>query len=90
MIFTHVDVSELAPPEPMSVILSALAQALKAGDISEQCVVVKHRRQPFPLYERLLAAGWAYHCQVHSSEEISLYIYRQTAQKTFDYYLTTI
>lgn len=74
-----VDVSELVPPEPMTVILTALA-ALK----QEQCLLVTHRRQPFPLYERLVKACWAYHCQVHNDENISLFIYRQAEQFLFE------
>ena len=54
MEFVAVDVSELAPPEPMTVILTALAN-LEQGD----CLFVTHRRQPFPLYEKLTQAGWA-------------------------------
>ena len=76
-----VDVSELASPEPMTVILTALAR-LKQGD----CLLVTHRRQPFPLYEKLLAAGWAYHCQIHDDENISLYIYHQIDLLLFEYH----
>jgi uncharacterized protein (DUF2249 family) len=79
MEFVTVDVSEFAPPEPMTVILIALAN-LEQGD----CLFVTHRRQPFPLYEKLTQAGWAYHCQVHSDDHISLFIYRQTEQQQFE------
>ncbi|PKI13916.1 DUF2249 domain-containing protein [Colwellia sp. 12G3] len=74
-----VNVSELAPPEPMTVILTALAR-LKLG----YCLLVTHRRQPFPLYEKLAQAGWAYHCQVHDDDHISLFIYRQAEQLLFE------
>jgi len=73
-----VDVTTLAPPEPMTVILSALAQ-LADG----QCLLVSHRRQPFPLYEKLQQAGWTYHCQIHDEDNISLYIYREIDQLLF-------
>jgi len=76
-----VDVSELAPPEPMTVILTALAR-LQQGD----CLLVAHRRQPFPLYEKLLQAGWAYHCQIHGNENISLFIYRQVDELLFEHH----
>jgi len=79
MEFVAVDVSELAPPEPMSVILTALAN-LEQGD----CLLVTHRRQPFPLYEKLIQAGWAYHCQVHNDDHVSLFIYRQIEQQLFE------
>jgi len=77
-----VDVQELAPPEPMTVILTALAR-LQQGS----CLLVRHRRQPFPLYEKLAQAGWAYHCQVDDDEKISLFIYRKTEQPLFEQYV---
>lgn len=74
-----VDVQDLSPPEPMTVILNALAR-LEQG----HCLLVTHRRQPFPLYEKLAQAGWAYHCQVHDDDNISLFIYRQAEQRFFE------
>ena len=74
-----VDVSELAPPEPMTVILTALSRLVHG-----HCLLVRHRRQPFPLYEKLQQAGWAYHCQVHDDDNISLFIYRQIDQFLFE------
>ena len=53
MQLVSVDVSELAPPEPMTVILTALA-SLEL----DHCLLVTHRRQPFPLYEKLIQAGF--------------------------------
>lgn len=76
-----VDVSELAPPEPMTVILTAMASLEQS-----HCLLVTHRRQPFPLYEKLTQAGWAYHCQVHDEDHISLFIYRQIDQRLFEQY----
>jgi len=76
-----VDVSELVPPEPMTVIINALAR-LKQGD----CLLVTHRQQPFPLYEKLLQAGWAYHCQIHDNKNISLFIYRQIDLLLFEHH----
>ncbi len=92
-----IDVSELAPPEPMTAILMALAK-LKA----QHYLKVLHRREPFPLYPKLVAAGWNYHCQPvvnddsdknsldNSSKgeseitQFQLYIYRQTEQASFE------
>jgi hypothetical protein len=76
-----VDVSELPPPEPMTVILTALARLNK-----RDCLLVTHRRQPFPLYEKLLQAGWAYHCQTHDDEHVSLYIYHQVDSLLFEHH----
>jgi len=84
MIFTQIDVSELPAPEPMTTILSALGHFTQNKAIADQCLVVKHRRQPFPLYEKLIAAGWAYHCEVNTSDDILLFIYQQTAQQKFE------
>ena len=104
MNFIHIDVSELAPPEPMMKILSALASfgdpllienkltenmstSVKMRSALAQCLVVKHRRQPFPLYEKLTATGWAYHCEVRGDDDVLLYIYRQSAQQMFEHFL---
>ncbi len=79
MELVEVDVKQLSPPEPMTVILTALAQLT-----DEQCLLVSHRRQPFPLYEKLQQAGWAYHCQIHNEDDISLFIYRKIDQLLFE------
>jgi uncharacterized protein (DUF2249 family) len=47
------DVSTLPPPEPMERVLDALA-LLGRGDR----LVVRHRRQPFPLYDLLRRLGY--------------------------------
>ena len=73
-----VDVSALAPPEPMTVILTHLSVLTQ-----QECLLVMHRREPFPLYEKLAKAGFSYHCVVHAQDEISLYIYHQVAQHVF-------
>jgi hypothetical protein len=77
-----VDVSQLAPPEPMTVILNHLAKLAH-----QECLLVRHRRQPFPLYEKLTDAGFSYHCIVHTPNKIDLYIYHQSEQTLFDYAL---
>lgn len=77
--FITIDVSELAAPEPMTVILSQLAKLS-----AHECLQVKHRRQPFPLYEKLSSAGFDYHCVVHSQNDITLYIYHANAQQIFE------
>lgn len=73
------DVSELEPPQPMTEILLALSE-LQAG----QCLKVKHRREPFPLYSRLEAAGWQHYCHSLASNDFRIYIYRKTEQAEFD------
>lgn len=77
--FVTVDVSDLAPPEPMTVILERLAKLTVY-----ECLLVKHRRQPFPLYEKLPAAGFSYHCVVHAQDDIDLYIFHLSSQQAFD------
>lgn len=81
---TRVDVRGLAPPEPMTIILNTLSSM-----IEDECLLVRHNRQPFPLYEKLVNAGWAYHCHEASSEDIWLYIFRQASQPIFDKFLPT-
>ncbi len=78
----NIDVHELAPPEPMTVILQALADLLP-----EQCLHVRHNREPFPLYEKLTTAGWAYYCQQPNEGDIRIYIFRQSLQPEFDQFI---
>lgn len=82
--FIKVDVSGLAPPEPMTVILNHLSKLT-----AQQCLLIKHRRQPFPLYEKLNDAGFSYHCVTHSQDDITLYIFHQKTQTVFDEWLAT-
>ena len=81
--FIKVDVSALAQPEPMTVILTHLSKLT-----AQECLLIQHRRQPFPLYEKLIEAGFLYHCVVHSQDDITLYIFHQNAKTIFDEYLT--
>ena len=77
-----VNVSTLAPPEPMQVILSSLA-ALPNGAVLK----VNHRREPFPLYERLLANGWLYYCEQVSNESFVIYIAHEQDKTEFCAYI---
>ena len=77
--FIKVDTSDLAPPEPMTAILTQLEKLAK-----HECLLVKHRRQPFPLYEKLKEAGFSYHCIVHAQDHVELYIFHQSGQSLFD------
>ncbi|KGJ98511.1 DUF2249 domain-containing protein [Thalassotalea sp. ND16A] len=72
------NVSELEPPEPMTKVLTALAQLQPW-----QYLKVFHRREPFPLYEKLAQAGWAYQCQRIKENQFNIYIYRQTDHDKF-------
>jgi hypothetical protein len=82
--FITVDVSALTPPEPMTVILMHLSTLT-----TQKCLLIKHRRQPFPLYEKLHDAGFSYYCVVHSQDDITLYIFHQKAQTVFNRWLVT-
>ncbi len=84
LIFIKVDVSALEPPEPMTVILTHLAKLT-----AQECLLIKHRRQPFPLYEKLNQAGFSYHCIVHEPDSITLYVFHQNTQAVFDEWLVT-
>ena len=84
LLLIKIDVSALAPPEPMTVILTYLAKLTV-----QECLLIKHRRQPFPLYEKLEQAGFSYHCIAHKQDDISLYIFHQAAQSEFDEWLIT-
>jgi hypothetical protein len=65
------DVSDLAAPQPMTEIIKALAALT-----DQQFLRVRHRREPFPLYEKLVAAGWLYFCQQKATGSFDIYIYK--------------
>ncbi len=66
------DVSNLPAPEPMTEIIQALANLTK-----QQLLQVHHRREPFPLYEKLTAAGWLYCCKQYSEDNFDIFIYKK-------------
>lgn len=66
-----IDVSALPAPEPMTNIIQALAQLT-----AHQFLLVHHRREPFPLYEKLTAAGWQHCCLQQKQESFDIYIYK--------------
>lgn len=74
-----INVSELAPPEPMTKILQALAKLSP-----DQCLQVQHNRQPFPLYDKLTQTGWGYHCVQVSDNQVTLFIFKQENALRFD------
>jgi len=65
------DVSCLPAPEPMTRIIQALAELTE-----QQVLQVHHRREPFPLYEKLTCAGWLYSCRQIKEESFVIYIYQ--------------
>lgn len=75
---TEVDVSALAPPEPMQVILSTLSTLPDNGMLK-----VLHRREPFPLYERLIASGWVYYSEKIADDQVVIHIAHQRNSQQF-------
>jgi len=71
MNLTTIDVSELEQPVSMTNILSALSK-LSWGD----CLKVVHRREPFPLYDKLREAGWNYLCNKVTENRFYIFIYQ--------------
>ncbi len=76
----YLDVSKLEPPQPMTEIITALAQLHDC-----QYLKVFHRREPFPLYAKLIDAGWCYHCECLAEHQFHIYIYRPIMQGKFDH-----
>lgn len=74
----YLDVSDLAAPEPMIQILRALSTLSK-----NEYLQVSHRREPFPLYDKLIIADWFYYCHKLSEEHFHIYIYRKEEQLEF-------
>lgn len=62
----HLDVAELAMPEPMRQILLALA-VLSPG----QCLIIHHRKNPTPLYAKLATLGFVYRVSTIKGNVIS-------------------
>ena len=79
MELVFIDVSELEPPEPMTKILLALSTLSSA-----QCLHINHRREPFPLYNKLSSAGWQYFCQSIAPEQFHIFIYRVEQELAFE------
>lgn len=77
----EIDVSGLLPPEPMTHIIKHLA-SLPA----ETVLIVHHRREPFPLYERLIANQWLYHTKKRG-ENFIIYIARREETELFSHFL---
>jgi len=75
-----IDVSELAPPEPMTQILMALSRLAE-----QEYLKVIHRREPFPLYEKLSANGWGFSCRQISPDCFHLYIYKEADKASFEH-----
>ena len=83
MKIVEIDISELPAPEPMQVILSSLAELS-----NESALKVKHRREPFPLYERLLANGWLYHSDKIAEEHVVIHIAHARCKQEFIDFIT--
>ena len=66
----YVDVSNLEPPEPMEVILDAIAD-LSPGDYLK----VMHRRNPVPLYRMLHDMGYEYAMHNPAPEQFEIFIW---------------
>lgn len=75
----QLDVKDLAPPEPMTAILLALSTLA-----AHQILRVYHRREPFPLYEKLEASGWCHHCAKLEDDFYAIHIFKPENQITFD------
>ncbi len=73
------DVSELEPPEPMTKILLALSLLSPL-----ECLLVNHRREPFPLYSKLNTNGWQYFCRHITPEQFHIFIYRAEQESLFE------
>lgn len=71
----NLDVSELEPPEPMTVILNEVRQ-LQPNTAIRVC----HRKRPFPLYSFLQEMGFTYHCVELGSCDLVIYIWPEGDQ----------
>ncbi len=72
----QLDVSQLAPPEPMERILDVLAN-LKSDEYLE----VKHQREPFPLYPMLEDMGFNWQCNQQKTSDYEILIWANKDNK---------
>ncbi len=67
----HIDVRDLAPPDPMVGILSLIEQP----DIDDH-VIVHLDREPVFLYPELAERGWAHEVVTDNADEVRLLLTR--------------
>ena len=67
------DVHDLEPPRPMQVVLDAL-RTLEDGEH----LVVRHRREPFPLYPMLAELGFVHRVRPGTATRFEIVIWRAT------------
>jgi hypothetical protein len=67
-----VDVSELEPPEPMTVALATLRDLAP-----DEYLVLRHRREPIPLYAMLTGLGFAWRLRTGSVTAFEVLIWRK-------------
>jgi len=75
----EIDVSDLAPPEPMEKIFFQLAK-LKP----KHYLKVLHHRLPYPLFKILAENNWQYYYQETNPEGYIIYIYRTSETDLFN------
>lgn len=69
----HLDVRDLAPPEPMVRALAALT-ALAA----DEYLLLIHRREPLPLYDLLARMGWRHRVHAAAPDRFEIQIWRES------------
>lgn len=67
-----VDVSGLEPPQPMQVALANLRELA-----ADEYLVLRHRREPIPLYAMLRELGFVHRARKGSVTAIEVVIWRQ-------------
>lgn len=75
----ELDVSDLAPPEPMEKIIFHLAKLA-----NQHYLKVYHRRLPYPLFKVLVENGWQYYHQETKQGGYIIYIYRKNDAELFN------
>lgn len=68
----EVDVRDLPPPEPMTIIVNAMAELGQ-----DESLVVHHSRQPYPLYDKLRLSGWQYQVEKKAEDYFLITIRRK-------------
>jgi uncharacterized protein (DUF2249 family) len=78
------DVSDLEPPEPMLQVLAALTDLA-----DDEALLMRHRREPVPLYAVLAGQGYRHSARVrpsqaHGGEVWEVTIWRADAQRSHE------
>ena len=79
----HLDVSELAAPEPYALAIEALSDLPLLSVLS-----MTHRKEPFPLYQAADEMGFDHHTMCLNNSVVSIHFWHKGNQQAAMHYAT--